>query len=56
MSPIDILIILGCIALTIGVIFTSIKNKKNGKTSCGCNCSTCLGCANRQKKEQQVKD
>lgn len=30
------------LAVVIGmVIFTMIKNKKEGKTSCGCGCSSC---------------
>ncbi|MDE5946060.1 MAG: FeoB-associated Cys-rich membrane protein [Oscillospiraceae bacterium] len=29
------------IALITGVIFKLVKDKKNGKSSCGCNCGCC---------------
>lgn len=28
-------------AVFAGVIYTMVKNKKNGKSSCGCGCSSC---------------
>ncbi|MBE5736781.1 MAG: FeoB-associated Cys-rich membrane protein [Clostridiales bacterium] len=54
MNPIDVLIIIGCVAIVVGVIVTSIINKKKGKTSCGCDCAHCSGCANKTKTEEQT--
>ena len=52
---VDILIGVGA-ALFVGLmIVRSILNKKKGKSSCGCDCSSCSGsCAYREKlKEKQ---
>ena len=39
-------IIIGIIAAVVIIAVTVvIKNKKNGKCSCGCDCSHCQGCA-----------
>lgn len=32
------------IAIVAGIIFKLVKDKKNGKSSCGCDCSSCGGC------------
>ena len=39
-------IIVGAVLLAAvaAVIFTMIRNKKKGKSSCGCGCSTCGAC------------
>ena len=36
-----IIVLILVAAAVIFAIFTMIKNKKNGKTSCGCGCSGC---------------
>ncbi len=36
-----VLIVLALILIAGGVIFSMIRNKKNGKSSCGCGCSNC---------------
>ena len=55
MSPIDIIVIIGCVALGIYVVVSSIKNKKNGKTSCGCGCANCKNTACKANKQQTKK-
>lgn len=47
MSIWEILLILACSAIVIGVIATSIIRKKQGKTSCEGNCSHCSGCQSK---------
>lgn len=42
------------LAAVIGlIIYKMLKNRKNGKSSCGCNCSCCpmSGCCHVEKKE-----
>ncbi len=41
MKPIDYIIIVAAVAVVIGVIIKSIRDKKNGKTGCGCGCDSC---------------
>ena len=41
---IDIIIIALAVGVVVGVIVLSIWRKKQGKTSCGCDCSRCGGC------------
>ncbi len=42
---IDVIIIIACVAVVGLTIFLSIRNKKKGKSSCGCDCSTCNRCS-----------
>ena len=55
MSPIDIIVIIGCAGLGIYVVINSIINKKKGKTSCGCNCSNCKNSACKSNQKQIKK-
>ncbi len=48
---IDILIAVGAAAIVVAVIVTSIINKKKGKSSCGCDCSSCLKNCSCKKEE-----
>lgn len=32
------------------ILYKMIKDKLNGKSSCGCNCGTCNACASGKKK------
>lgn len=41
MKPIDYIIITAAVAAVVGVIIKSIRDKKNGKTGCGCGCESC---------------
>lgn len=41
MKPIDYIIIAAAVAVVVGVIIKSIRDKKNGKTGCGCGCESC---------------
>ena len=45
-------IIVGVVALS---VYTLIKNKKQGKTCCGCDCSHCSGCKNANQTDQQKR-
>ncbi len=48
MNAVDIIIVIACVALVVGVVVTSIVNRKKGKTSCGCDCSKCTCCSHSQ--------
>lgn len=39
----DILVIVFCVLFVVFVIIKAIIDKKNGKSSCGCDCSKCGG-------------
>ena len=44
------IIVSSVLVIAVGaVIFTMIKNKKKGKSSCGCGCSGCSGCTANSK-------
>ena len=45
MKPIDYIIIITALAIVVGVIIKSVRDKKNGKTGCGCN--GCDGCPSK---------
>lgn len=45
MSWIDILILALAVAAVVGVVTATILRKKQGKTSCGCDCASCAGCS-----------
>lgn len=50
----EILLIVACALIVISVIVSWIIRKKKGKTSCGCNCSSCGHCLScNQSKNQQ---
>ena len=44
MQPIEIIVIALSVLIVGGVIVKSIIDKKNGKSSCGCDCSKCSSC------------
>ena len=52
MTLLEILVIIACSLIVLGVIIWSVINKKKGKTSCGCNCSNCSGCANKKSRKK----
>ena len=49
MQPIEIIVIISCVLIVVGVILKSVIDKKKGKSSCGCDCSHCSGCSNCKK-------
>lgn len=51
MQAIEIITIISAVAIVVGVIVSSIiKKKKNKKTGCGCNCSSCpYACSNKSR-------
>lgn len=55
MTLLEILVIIACTLIVLGVVVWSIINKKKGKTSCGCDCANCLGCANKKIKQNEDK-
>ena len=55
MTLIEILVIIACVLIVGSVIVVSIINKVKGKSSCGCDCSSCSSCCNC-KTEEKVKN
>ncbi len=49
MNWFDVLIIIFCIAIVVFAIIKAVIDKKNGKTSCGCNCANCKNNACKSK-------
>ena len=54
MGVLEIILIVACAAIVIGVITASIIKKKQGKCSCDCggDCAHCAACMAAQKKKQ----
>ena len=50
----QVLLIVGCVAIVVGVIVSRIVAKKKGKPSCDCGCSDCAAC--RLCKEAKEKN
>lgn len=53
-----IIICAALIAVVAAIIIGMIKNKKNGKSSCGCGCSSCpmsSSCHTKSKKSNNSK-
>lgn len=40
----EILLIIACVAIVVGVIVSRVIAKKKGKSSCDCGCSSCAAC------------
>ncbi|MBR2869948.1 MAG: FeoB-associated Cys-rich membrane protein [Clostridia bacterium] len=54
---IDIIIISLSVIAVGGIIFTIIRNKKKGKSACGCDCAKCHSCScGRPQTEQKKQD
>ncbi len=55
MGPIDIIIIVGAVAVVVGVAAYSIWKKKNGKSGCACGCSGCsnFACTSKKATEEE---
>lgn len=53
MEPIEIIVIIASALIVGGVIIKSIINKKNGKTSCGCDCAHCKGCQSKNQSNNK---
>ena len=53
MEPIEIIVIIACVLIVGGVLITSIINKKKGKSSCGCDCSTCSSSCKYSKNKKK---
>lgn len=47
MEPIEIIVIIVCSLIVLGVVIMALINKKKGKTSCGCDCANCKGCTHK---------
>ena len=45
MKPLDIVLIVACVAGGLGVAITAIIRKKHGKSSCGGDCGSCGACS-----------
>ena len=50
-------IIVGLVVLFIiaGVVIHMIRNKKKGKSACGCGCSGCDGCPKSKECDETIK-
>ena len=55
MTLTDIVIIILAVGIVAGSIALSIRNKKKGKTSCGCDCSNCKSCSGCKSYEEYLK-
>ena len=55
MKPIDVIIILASVLVVALVIIKSVKDKKKGKTSCGCDCTNCKGCSSKFPNDKNSK-
>ena len=53
MNKADLIVIIILIILILIAIFTIARNKRNGKTNCGCDCFNCnYRCQNRINKSK----
>ncbi|MCR4726379.1 MAG: FeoB-associated Cys-rich membrane protein [Clostridia bacterium] len=55
MKVFEILLIVFCAAIVIGVIAARIVRKKKGKPSCDCGCSDCSCCSACQKAKKDIR-
>ncbi len=46
----DIIVISVLCLLVGGIVYKMLKDKKNGRSACGCDCSKCGKCCNSQAK------
>lgn len=56
MKPIEIIILAVVILIFIVTILTAIIRKKKGKTSCGCDCSSCYGGCSGCKAKNKIQN
>ncbi len=59
MGFVEISVIVVCSLIVVGVIVKAVIDKKNGKTSCGCDCSHCSGCSGcscKSNKKREITD
>ena len=40
----EILLIVACVAVVVGVVIATVIRKIKGKSSCGCDCGSCNAC------------
>lgn len=52
MTAIEIIVIVCAVAVLAGVVIAAVLRKKKGKTSCGCDCAHCPGCASHKKTNE----
>lgn len=52
----EILIIVLAAAFVIGVTVWSVVRRKQGKNSCGCDCSHCSGCSACKTAQKRAND
>lgn len=56
MKPLEIVLIIACVAIVVGVIVSRIIKKKQGKPTCDCGCDGCSGCcACDQAKLEEIR-
>ncbi|MEG1804990.1 MAG: FeoB-associated Cys-rich membrane protein [Clostridia bacterium] len=49
MQPIEIIVIIACSAIVVGVVISAIIRKKHGKSCCGSDCANCQYHCNNKK-------
>lgn len=52
MQPIEIVLVLFCALVVVGVVAASFVRRKRGKPGCGCDCADCGHCAACGRKKQ----
>lgn len=45
MQPVEIVLIIACALIVVGVAVSAVVRKKRGKTGCGCDCADCGHCS-----------
>lgn len=45
MKPLEIVLIIACVAIVVGVVVSRIIKKKKGIPTCDCGCDGCSGCS-----------
>lgn len=53
MQPIEIIVIILAVSLVSFTIIYNIIRRKQGKSSCGGDCSKCSSCPNREESKEQ---
>ena len=52
----QVLLIVGCVAVVLGVVISRIVAWKKGKPSCDCGCSDCAACKYCKQAKENAKN
>jgi hypothetical protein len=53
MEPLEIIILIAAIALVLFTVVFNVRRRIKRKPGCGCECGSCPGCAERDKKPDE---